>query len=401
MTHAARGRAEVDVGARTIGIGLIGVGWMGDVHARAYTRLRAHFPDCAGAPRLVAAADESSERAQRAVDALGFEEATTDWRAVITHPAVDAVSITSPNFLHREMALAAIEAGKAIWVEKPVGTSPLETAEIAEAAARAGVISTVGLNYRQVPAVRHARDLIGFGALGEVNHFRFQFLASYASNPLGALSWRFSRDLAGAGVIADLGSHAVDLLQFLLGPVVRVWATSAILIPRRPRVEAGTGTHFTVVEEPTEFGEVENEDWCAATVELEGGLRGTLELSRVMVGAYARYAFEVNGTTGAVRWHFERMNELERFVQDPNGDQGLALVHAGPQHPGFAEFQPGQGLPMGFDDLKVIEANTFLQSVADGKQRPPGLAEMLAAANVLDAITRSSTSGAWEDVRRT
>jgi predicted dehydrogenase len=389
----------VGVGATTIGIGLIGVGWMGEVHSRAYGRVPAHFPECAGAARLVVAADESEERARHAVDAFGYEEATTDWRAVLAHPSVDAVSITSPNFLHREMALAAIAAGKAIWVEKPVGTSPQQTAGVAAAAARAGTISTVGLNYRQAPAVRHARDLIEAGELGEINHFRFQFLASYASNPKGALSWRFSRELAGAGVITDLGSHAIDLVQFLLGPVVRTWATSAILIPRRPRVEAGTGTHFTVVEEAAELGDVENEDWCAATVELASGRRGTVELSRVMVGAYARYAFEINGTAGAIRWDFERMNELERFVLDGGGDEGLTRIHAGPRHPGFAHFQPGQGLPMGFDDLKVIEANTFLQSVADGRQRPPGLAEMLAAAKVLDAVTRSTTSGSWEEVR--
>jgi predicted dehydrogenase len=389
------------VGEKTIGIGLIGVGWMGEVHSRAYGRVKAHFPECAGAARLVVAADESDERARRAIDALGYEEATTDWRAVIGHSAVDAVSITSPNFLHREMALAAIAADKAIWVEKPVGTSPQETAEVATAAARAGTISTVGLNYRQAPAVRHARDLIEADALGEINHFRFQFLASYASNPMGALSWRFSRELAGAGIIADLGSHAVDLLLFLLGPVTRTWATSSILIPRRPRVEPGTGTHFTVVEEPAEFGDVENEDWCAATVELESGIRGTVELSRAMVGAHARYAFEINGTAGAVRWDFERMNELERFIPDPGGDDGLTRIHTGPRHPGFARFQPGQGLPMGYDDLKVMEANTFLQSVADGRQRPPGLAEMLAAANVLDAISKSSTTGFWEEVRRT
>jgi predicted dehydrogenase len=390
----------VGVAAETIGIGLIGVGWMGEVHSRAYVRARSHFPDCAGVARLVVAADESADRARHAVAALGFEEATTDWRDVIAHPAVDAVSITSPNFLHREMALAAIETGRPIWVEKPVGVSPQDTADITRAAATAGVVSTVGLNYRQVPAVRHARDLLEAGALGDVNHFRFQFLASYASNPNGALSWRFSRDLAGSGVVADLGSHAADLLQFLLGPVARTWATTAIVIPRRPKVEPGTGTHFTVVEGPAEMGDVENEDWCAATVELATGLRGTLELSRVMVGAYARYAFEINGTGGALSWNFERMNELERFVQTPGGDDGLARVAAGPQHPGFAEFQPGQGLPMGYDDLKVMEANTFLQSVADGRQRPPGLAEMLAAAEVIDAMSRSAASGAWEDVRR-
>jgi predicted dehydrogenase len=379
---------------REIGIGLLGVGWMGELHSTSYRRVPVHFPECEGVARLVVAADEAEERARRAAERLGYAEWTTDWREVLSHPDVEAVSICAPNFMHREMAVAAAGAGKHFWGEKPLGALPQDTAEIARAAEAAGIRTIVGLNYRHPPAVQHARALVAEGKLGEPNHFRMQFVASYSSNPRGALSWRFSRELSGHGILSDLGSHAVDLAQFLLGPIARVSATSAILIPRRPKMPMGTGTHFSVVEGDVELGDVENEDWTAALVEFESGLKGTIELSRVIVGAEARYLFEVNGTEGAVSWNFERMNELHVYR-----DGGYARVLMGPAHPDFAHFQPGQGIPMGYDDLKVIEAYRFLQSVADGEQREPGVREMLATACVLDAIARSSESGAWEDVR--
>jgi predicted dehydrogenase len=372
---------------------------MGEVHSTSYLRVPVHFPECEGRARLVVAADEVEERARGAGERLGYADWTIDWREVIARPDVEAVSITSPNFVHRDMAVAAAEAGKHFWGEKPLGRTPAETAEIAAAAERAGVRTIVGLNYRHAPAVQHARRLIADGALGEVNHFRMQFIASYSANPRGALSWRFSRELAGHGILADLGSHAVDLAQFLLGPIARVTATSAILIPQRPKAEMGSGTHFSVVEGEVELGEVENEDWTAALVEFESGLKGTIELSRVLVGAEARYRFEANGTRGAVAWDFERMNELELYLPLDTGDAGTARIVMGPQHPDFARFQPGQGIGMGYDDLKVIEAYRFLQSIADGQQREPGVREILAAAKVLDAIARSFESRAWEEVR--
>lgn len=379
--------------AREIGIGLLGVGWMGEVHSTSYRRVPIHFPECDGRARLVVAADEVESRATASAERLGYERSTTDWREVIADPEVEAVSICAPNFLHREMAVAAAEAGKHFWGEKPLGALPEDTLDIERAVERAGVRTIVGLNYRNPPAVQEAKRLLDEGTLGEPNHFRMQFLASYSANPRGALSWRFSRELSGHGILSDLGSHAVDLAQFLLGPIVSVSGTSAILIPRRPKVAMGTGTHFSVVEGDVELGEVENDDWCAALVEFESGLRGTIELSRVTVGAEARYRFEINGTEGAVGWNFERMNELELYR-----DGGTARVLMGPSHPDFARFQPGQGIPMGYDDLKVIEAYRFLQSVADGQQREPGVREMAATARVIDAIARSCESGTWEAV---
>jgi predicted dehydrogenase len=370
---------------------------MGNVHSASYARVPLHFPECEGRARLVAAADVLPTRAEQA-RRLGYERWTDDWRGVVEDPEVDAVSIAAPNNLHREMALAAAAAGKHFWAEKPLGRFPSETVEVAAAAETAGIRTIVGLNYRHAPAVQHAKALLERGALGTVDHFRMQFLASYSASPRGALSWRFLRDVAGLGVLGDLGSHAVDLAQHLLGPIVRVSATSSVLIPLRPRVDAGSGSHFSVVEADAELGAVENEDWAAALVEFASGMRGSIELSRVTVGADARYLFEANGSDGALRWNFERMNELEVHAPTATGDSGWTTVAMSLKHPDFARFQPGAGIGMGYDDLKVIEAARFLQSIADGRQREPGVREMAAAARVIAAIAHSCESGTWEPV---
>lgn len=372
---------------------------MGEVHSTSYARVPLHFPESEGRARLVVAADTVPSRAERA-RLLGYERSTSDWHEVLEVPEVEAVSITAPNHLHREMAIAAAAAGKHIWAEKPLGRFPAETAEIAAACEAAGIRTIVGLNYRHAPAVQHARTLLQQGTIGSVNHFRMHFLASYSASPRGALSWRFSRALAGLGVLGDLGSHAVDLAQHLLGPITRVSAISSTLIPVRPRARTGSGTHFSLADENAELGPVENEDWAATLVEFSAGVRGTIELSRAIVGADARYGFEVNGSEGALRWNFERMNELERHTCTSDGDAGWTTVAMGPQHPDFARFQPGAGIGMCYDDLKVIEAACFLQSVADGRQREPGVREMNDAASVIDAIVRSCASGAWEEVAR-
>jgi predicted dehydrogenase len=371
---------------------------MGELHSASYARVRAHYPDTP-APRLVIAADEVPARAQKARDLLGYEESTTDWRGVLAHPKVDAVSITSPNVMHREMAVAAAEAGKHIWIEKPVGRSAAETRAVAAAVETAGVRSLVGLNYRQSPAAQHARDLIAAGELGELTRLRCWYVGDYGSDPSAVLSWRFLRDQAGLGVLGDVMSHAVDMALMLAGPAVSATAVDRTVIGRRPRAVAGGGTHFSVAA-GGELGDVENEDYVLSIVCFASGLVGSLEASRVTVGKHAEMGFEVHGTAGALAWDFKRMNELDMYVPPPTGDAGVATVYMGPQHPEYAAFQPGPALAMGYSDLKVIEAHLFLDSIADGRQREPGVGEMLEAAEVIDAMARSCRSGAWESVSR-
>src|SRR4051794_38910348 len=348
---------------RQIGIGVVGMGWMGRVHASAYRRLPEHFPDLGVRPRLAVAADVSGDRRRHAA-LIGFEDTTGDWRAVVEDPRVEVVNVTLPNAMHREVALATLEAGKHLWVEKPVGRGVEDTAAVAEAARRAGVVTAVGFCYRFAPAVQHARALIAAGEIGEVNHYRGVFLADYANRPDAAASWRFHRADAGSGALGDLMAHIVDMTHFLVGPIERLTGRTATMFPRRPRLPIGEGTHFSRVA-TDDLVEVDNEDWAAAMVELDGGTVGSLEASRVIVGPHVRMRFEVHGIRGALAWELERMNELQRFtLRDDEGDEGYTTVFAGAQHPDFARFQPGAGVPMGYDDLRVIEAARFLGAVA-------------------------------------
>ena len=384
--------------ARKLGIGVVGLGWMGRVHTTSYRRLVEHFPELGVEPRLVIASDLAADRRAHA-ERVGFEATTEDWRAVVEHPDVEAVSVTTPNAMHREVALAAIAAGKHVWVEKPVGRGLDDTLAVAEAAERAGVVSGVGFCYRFAPAVQHAKRLIEAGEIGDVNHYRGVFLADYANRPDAAASWRFFRADAGSGALGDLMAHIVDMTHHLVGPIERLSGRTATMIPRRPPLPVGSGTHFSRVE-TDELVDVDNEDWAAALVELVGGAVGSLEASRVIVGPHVAMRFEVHGTKGALAWELERMNELERFQLAENGeDEGYMRVVAGAQHPDFAAFQPGAGVPMGYDDLRVLEARTFVSAVARGEQDAPGLAEMVATARVLDAIERSAQSGTWEAAR--
>ena len=379
---------------RQVGIGVIGMGWMGRVHASSYRRVLEHFPDLGVRPRLVMAADVSEERRAHA-ERVGFETTTADWRAVIDDPRVEVVNVTLPNVMHREVAVAALEAGKHVWVEKPVGRGVEDTTAVAEAARRAGVVTGVGFCYRFAPAVQHARALIAAGEIGAVTHYRGVFLADYANRPDAAASWRFQRAAAGSGALGDLMAHVVDLTHNLVGPIDRLSWRTATMFPRRPRLPVGEGTHFSRVA-TGDLVDVSNEDWASALIEFPSGVVGSLEASRVIVGPHVRMRFDVHGTEGALGWDFERMNELESFR--PGEDAGYTRVAAGPSLPGFERFQPGTGMSMGYDDLRVLEAANFLGAVRDGEQREPGLDEMVATARVLAAVERSAASGAWETV---
>jgi predicted dehydrogenase len=372
---------------RTFGVGVIGLGWMGRVHAQSYLRVGHHFPDLKLAPRLVAAADPVAQLRDDAAGRYGFARTAADWADLVADPEVEAVSITTPTDLHAEVGVAAARAGKHIWIEKPVGRSPAEASSVASAVAAAGVRSTVGFNYRNAPAVVRARDLIADGHLGAVTHARFRFLGDYAAHPMGALSWRFSRARSGSGVLGDLMSHAADLARFLVGPLEAVVADEATFIAERP---AGSGA----------LNPVENEDWAACLVRFAGGARGSLEASRVSVADQNNYGFEIHGTRGAVAWDFRRMGELRVSTGDGYQNVSLATEYVGPGVGEYAAFQPGAGIAMGYDDLKVIEAAGFLRSIVDGVSHGPTLEDAVHAARAVAAMAESSSTGAWVTLPR-
>ncbi|MFE7930935.1 Gfo/Idh/MocA family protein [Streptomyces sp. NPDC057456] len=379
-----------------LGVAVVGFGWMGRVHTQAYARVLHHYPRLALRPELVVVAEEVPGRADEAAEQFGFASATRDWREVAADPRVRAVSITAPNFLHREIGVAMAEAGKHIWIEKPVGLSPSDARAVADAVAKAGVQGTVGFNYRNAPAVERARDLIAAGELGTVTHVRVRLFSDYAAHPDGALTWRYERERGGSGVLGDLASHGVDLARFLLGDITSLTADTAVFVPERARPTGSTAGHSLAVG--GELGPVENEDYVNCLLRFASGARGVLEACRVSVGEQNNYGFEVHGTEGAVFWDFRRMNELGVSRGTTYQDQPVSTVYVGPGDGEFGAFQPGAANAMGYDDLKVVEAYRFLRSVAEGAPYGATLGDAVHSATALEAMTRSAQSGSWVDV---
>ncbi|MER5509794.1 Gfo/Idh/MocA family oxidoreductase [Streptomyces sp. NPDC002766] len=381
----------------SLGVAVVGFGWMGRVHTQAYARVAHHYPSLGLRPRLVTVAEDVPGRAEEAAAQFGFDSATRDWREVARDPRVRAVSITAPNFLHREIGVAMAEAGKHIWIEKPVGLSAADARAVADAVARAGVQGAVGFNYRNAPAVEAARELIASGELGTVTHVRIRLFSDYAAHPEGALTWRYEKERGGSGVLGDLASHGADLARFLLGDIESLTADTAVFIPERARPTGATAGHTRATG--GEPGPVENEDYVNCLLRLASGARGVLEACRVSVGEQNNYGFEVHGTRGAVFWDFRRMNELGVSRGTTFQDQPVSTVYVGPGAGEYGAFQPGAANGMGYDDLKVIEAHRFLRSIAEGKPYGATLPDAVHSAAALEAMTESAESGTWVSVR--
>jgi predicted dehydrogenase len=379
----------------TLKVGIIGAGWMGHVHARAYQRLAQHWPDLAVRPELVAVADSSAPAADRFARAHGVAT-YADWRELLADADIAAVSVTAPNFLHREIGVAVAEAGKHLWIEKPVGLTAGDAAAVRDAVRGHGVVDCVGFNYRHVPAVARARRVVASGEIGVPTHARVQLLTDYAAHPGSPLSWRYAVDRGGHGVLGDLASHGVDLLRFVLGDVTAVMAQTAIHIPQRPVADAQG--HYTVldVSEPgLSFGAVENEDYVVAILRMSSGALGTCEANRAAVGEQNNYAFEVHGTKGLVRWDFRRPGELQVSSGGQYAGQPTSTVFSEPGDGEYAAFQPGAGIAMGYDDTKVVEARNFVRAISGEATELATLDDAVASASVLDAMVASHDSGEW------
>ncbi len=262
-----------------LGVGLISVGWMGRLHSRAYLATKQFFPELPPRhPELVIAADPDDAGRHHAEDALGYKQTATDYRKVLENPDVDVVSICSPNFLHHEIALATIEAGKHFWIEKPMGRSAQESREIAQGAEAAGSSPPLGSTTGTPPAVAEARRLIRSGTLGKITNVQIRLLTGYASDPNQVFTWRYEQARAGSGVLGDVLSHGFDLAQFLVGRITSLNAVTETFIKDRPLPPAGNSSNSFDMGQASEVTrEVENEDYTAMLARFEGGAIGMFE----------------------------------------------------------------------------------------------------------------------------
>ncbi len=382
---------------KPLGVAVLGLGWMGQVHSRAMLRMPSLFPNRSFDPKLVVCADTEEERRTRAVNDFGFERAVADWREAVEADDVDVVWVTAPNMLHVPMIEAAAAAGKAVFSEKPIGGKPEQTVAAYNAAKAAGVRTAVGYNYLWAPLVLHAKELISSGALGEITHYRGRFLSMYGSDEMGLLTWRFILDQAGYGATSDILSHSISLAQFLVGDITEVVGMKNTTIPQRP-LPTGAASHYGRGKPEDPKGDVENEDFASMLCWFKNGATGTFESSRTMVGPESQNAFEVYGTKGALAWNLEKMNELQyyRLTEDPSS--GYTTIYGGDRFPFHGAFAPGQANSIGLEDLMAIEDYSFLEAIATGGDFSPSFREAVNVVSVQQALINSWESRSFEPV---
>ena len=362
----------------SLGIGLIGTGFMGKAHAFAYRAAKAAYPDIP-TPRLRMVADVSAEAAAKAADQYGFEASTGDWQALIADPLIDVVSVTTPNTFHKDMALAAIAAGKHVHCEKPLSPSLSDSAEMVKAARAKGVVTQVGFNYIKNPLLKLAREMVAAGELGEITNFRGIHAEDYMHDPEAPYTWRID-PIGGPGVIADLGSHIIGMARFLLGPITDVNADVETVIKSRPSSRGSK-----------DRTPVQVDDIARLLVRFERGCGGTIEANWMATGRKMQLGFELSGTKGGLVFNQENLNELHYYKAGGEArHMGFTKLEAGPQHFPYGQFCVAGGHQLGFNDLKTIEMAEFLSAVAGGPKLGPDFAEAYEIQKVVEVAIESS-----------
>lgn len=363
--------------------GLIGTGFMGNAHAIALRSVGTVFEDVAS-PRLGRLVDTDAARARRLADAWGFEDSGDDWTALCADPDIDVVDICTPNHLHKEMALAAIQAGKHVYCEKPLALTTDDAESIRDAANAAGVRTAMGFNYICNPLIAKAREMIGAGAIGEVYSFRGSYQEDYLADASTPFGWRCLRNQGGAGALADLGTHLINMAEYLLGPLAGVFGSLATVHTQRP--DPATG----------EMRTVENEDIAQVLLRFSRGCAGTMEISRIATGRKCGLKFEIFGSIGSLAFDQERMNELQVYASAGAKDErGFRRILAGPEHPDYAAFCPAPGHGLGINDLKIIEVRNLLRGITDGDDIYSDFSNGCRVQRVSDAIERSDREQRW------
>jgi predicted dehydrogenase len=365
---------------------MLGYGFMGRAHAHAY-RSVGHITAPPTVPRLVAIAGRNADRVATAAARYGFERSTTDWRELVTDPAIALFDNSGPNVLHAEPTLAAARASKHVFCEKPLGLDAAESHAIWRAAEEAGVVHMCGFNYRFVPAVGLARDLIRSGEIGEVHRFRCSYLQDWLADRDAPHVWRLDRAQAGAGALGDLGTHAIDLARFLVGEIASVAGHVRTVVGERPG------------------GTVTVDDSFEAGIEFEEGASGSISASRLCHGRRNSLTFEVNGSKGSIAFDVERLNELQVYVAGsspaPDAPGFRRVLATEPDHPHIKHWwPPGHGI--GWGDSFIHEIDHLLRAIAGEHGVAPlgaTFEDGYRAAEVCDAVLRSSESGCREPLR--
>jgi predicted dehydrogenase len=373
------GRAQGDGDVAPIGVGMLGYAFMGKAHSNAYRKLAYMTWPPPLMPRLVAIAGRDEAAVSEAARRYGYDGYVTDWRRLVGDDRIQLFDNAGPNNLHAEPTIAAAEAGKHVICEKPLGRDAAESYETWQRVHATGVKHMCAFNYRFVPAVRLARQIIEAGEIGDITHFRGAYLQEWGAAEIDA--WRFDKAAAGSGALGDLGAHVVDLARYLVGEISAVSAMTTAFWPGR-----------------------QVDDAVEAVVAFEGGAVGTIEASRFCLGRKNGFTWEINGSKGSIAWDLERLNELQVHMKDsaPGGSaQGFRTVLVSEaDHPFWEHWWP-QGHMIGWEHTFVHQLHHFLTAIRDdGDVAPHGatLEDGYRAAEVCDAMLRSAQGGAREQV---
>ena len=373
---------------KEIGIGVIGTGFMGKAHSIAYSASASVF-GTGLRPRLEMVCDLSPERAQNRATDLGFSRYSADWQDVVNDPAIDLISVCTPNDTHAEISIAALKAGKHVWCEKPMSTTLSDSVAMRDMAAASTGKTIVGYNYTKNPAVTHARRLIEEGHIGRVSGFFCRYDVDNEADGNRPWSWRMSRDKSGTGANGDVLSHVISIGHYLTGSTIsRVVGDIAIIHSQRQDENS-----------PNKEKTVDNDDMVSALVTFANGVKGHIGASRVTWGRKCGLRWEIHGTEGTILYDQERLNEIKLFTRnsDPATD-GFRTILTGPLHPPYSAFLPNGGHSLGYMDVKICELHELLTAIEQDKQVWPNFEDGLAIEYVMDAVDRSALSGQWVEV---
>jgi predicted dehydrogenase len=367
----------------SIGVGLIGTGYMGKCHALAWTGVKPVFGDTPDV-HLATLCEVTDELANKRASEFGFAKATSDWRALIADPAVDVVSITTPNQFHAEMATVALAAGKHVWCEKPMAPQLADADRMAEAARRSGRVAILGYNYIQSPAIRYIKSLLDDCTIGAVNHLRIEMDEDYLADPDQPHSWR-SEASAGYGALDDFAVHPLSLIATLLGRPTAVFGEMSKPYVDRPHKDGRRA--------------VETADIATALLRLPGGVAGAIHVNRCAWGRKGRLQMQIFGARGMIVFDQERFNEVQVYVAEGRAaDQGFRTILMGPAHRPYDRFIVAPGHQMGFNDLKIVECRALLGRIAGEATVAIDFDEGLAIERAVHAIARASREGTWVEV---